>query len=29
MSYPTGGHSAAMKNAEDFAPHLIDFLNKD
>ncbi|MEJ2752082.1 MAG: alpha/beta fold hydrolase [Chloroflexota bacterium] len=29
ISYPTGGHSAAMKIAEDFAPHLIDFLNKD
>ena len=27
ISYPTGGHSAAMKNAEDFAPHLVDFLN--
>jgi pimeloyl-ACP methyl ester carboxylesterase len=29
ISYPTGGHSAAMKNAEDFAPHVIEFLEKD
>lgn len=26
ISYPTGGHSAAQKNAEDFAPHVIEFL---
>ncbi len=29
ISYPTGGHSAAMKNAQDFAPHMIEFLDKD
>jgi pimeloyl-ACP methyl ester carboxylesterase len=25
-SYPTGGHSAAQKNGEDFAPKVIKFL---
>lgn len=27
LTYPTGGHSAALKNATDFAPHAIQFLN--
>lgn len=27
VSYPTGGHSAAMNNADDFAPHAIAFLS--
>ena len=26
VSYPTGGHSAAMNNADDFAPKIINFL---
>ena len=26
ISYPTGGHSAAQKNAAQFAPHVIKFL---
>ena len=26
VEYETGGHSAAMKNAEDFAPKIIEFL---
>mgnify|MGYP001829195657 CR=1 FL=1 len=28
VSYETGGHSAAQKNAADFAPRVIEFLNK-
>ena len=28
VSYTEGGHSAAQKNAEDFAPRAITFLNK-
>jgi abhydrolase domain-containing protein 14 len=27
VTYPTGGHSAAQKNAADFAPRAIEFLN--
>jgi pimeloyl-ACP methyl ester carboxylesterase len=26
ISYEMGGHSAAQKNAEDFAPHVVEFL---
>lgn len=29
IDYPTGGHSAAQNNAENFAPHVIDFLNSN
>jgi pimeloyl-ACP methyl ester carboxylesterase len=29
VSYPTGGHGAAMKNAADFAPQIITFLAED
>ena len=28
VAYPTGGHSAAQKNAADFAPRVIEFLAK-
>jgi pimeloyl-ACP methyl ester carboxylesterase len=27
-SYPTGGHSAAPKNAADFAPKAVEFLKR-
>ena len=29
IGYPTGGHSAAQKNAGDFAPHVIKFLDTE
>ena len=29
IGYPTGGHSAAQNNAENFAPHVVDFLNSN
>lgn len=28
VTYPTGGHSAGPKNAEDFAPRILEFLRK-
>lgn len=27
VTYPTGGHSAAMNNADDFAPKILEFLS--
>jgi pimeloyl-ACP methyl ester carboxylesterase len=29
VAYPSGGHSAAQKNVADFAPKVIEFLNKE
>ena len=29
ITYPTGGHSAAMNNVADFAPHAIHFLTSN